>query len=237
MEKTLIQSTYKVSYFRFGIKVSVLQSVNERYALIGTFFVFSAQWVLKYIILMGLKPPKGELLMIKMIATDAMVSPGFQGQPTIWTSENGNACQFRIGCRVFDPKAENGSRWINISVKAFGKLAEKVGKMKVKEKSVLTISGRLDEESWTKDNVEQKRFILVADDIEFTYGNNAENKAASNAPVPETPAGAGQQYGAPPNGNYGANGYAPAPSAPVPNPQGGFTGYENFGGENPFFGG
>lgn len=178
--------------------------------------------------------------MIKIIATDAMISPGYQGAQAIWTSESGNASQFRVGCRIFDPKADNNSRWVNIQVKAFGKLAEKVVKMGLKEKSVITISGRLDEDVWQKDGAEHRRFVIVADDIEFSYGNNGGNKnaSASNTPVPDQATG-GQYDGAPQNGGYAAPGHAntPAAPAPAPNPQGGFTGYENFGGDNPFFGG
>ena len=62
--------------------------------------------------------------MFKAIATDVVVSKGFDGAPALRYSESGESVRFRIGKRVYDTRADNNSRWINLSVKAFGAVCE-----------------------------------------------------------------------------------------------------------------
>ena len=106
--------------------------------------------------------------MFKLIATNVVISQGYNGAPALRFSDNGESVRFRIGKKVYDPKAENSSRWINLSVKAFGTLCERIKKMQLKDGSFVNLEGRLDEDKWTDQNTgEQKsQMVLILEDIE-----------------------------------------------------------------------
>ena len=87
--------------------------------------------------------------MFKVIATDVVISKGFDNAPALRFSEKGDSVRFRIGKKVYDTRAENNTRWFNVSVKAFGDVCERIKKMQLKEGSFVHLTGRLDEESWT----------------------------------------------------------------------------------------
>ena len=56
--------------------------------------------------------------MFKAIVTEAVISKGYDGAPAFRFSENGDSVRFRFGKKVFDSKAENNTRWVNMAVKA-----------------------------------------------------------------------------------------------------------------------
>ena len=60
--------------------------------------------------------------MLQFIATNAVISRGFDNKAALKFSDDGNIVRFRIGERVYDKNAENNTRWINLNVKAFGNL-------------------------------------------------------------------------------------------------------------------
>ena len=158
--------------------------------------------------------------MFKVIATEVVISKGFEGAPALRFSENGDSVRFRIGKKVYDTRAENNHRWVNLSVKAFGPLCERIKKMQLKEGSFVNLIGRLDEDSWEdKDTKEtRKMMVIILDDIEYASGGGKSK---------ENQAPAGQQNAAPQN-------TAPQNAASVPatgaEASGNFTGYEAFGG-------
>ena len=45
--------------------------------------------------------------MLKVIATDAVISKGYDGAPALKYSESGESVRFRIGKKVYDTRAEN----------------------------------------------------------------------------------------------------------------------------------
>ena len=57
---------------------------------------------------------KEKINMFKVIATDAVISKGFEGAPALRYSESGESVRFRIGKKVYDTRAENNQRWINL---------------------------------------------------------------------------------------------------------------------------
>lgn len=173
--------------------------------------------------------------MLKMIITEAVVSKGYDGAPAIrfYDGEGGSQiANFRIGKRVYDSKADNNHRWVNLNVKAFGDVCERIKRMKLKEGSYINIIARYDEETWTVKDTNETRTgaVLYLEDIEYANSGNGQKtgQTGSGDSTPQgggTPASQGQQ---PSQGQQ-------APQAPAPMP-GSFTGFENFGGaENPFF--
>ena len=48
--------------------------------------------------------------MLKVFATQVVVSKGYDNTPALRFSENGDSVRFRIGKKVYDPHAENDSR-------------------------------------------------------------------------------------------------------------------------------
>lgn len=77
--------------------------------------------------------------MFDVIATDVFVSKGYKNEAAVRYSDNATSVRFRIGKKVYDPHAENNTRWNNIAVKAFGAECDKIKKMKLKEGSLSLI--------------------------------------------------------------------------------------------------
>ncbi len=159
--------------------------------------------------------------MFKVLATSVVISKGYNDTPALNFSENGNAVRFRIGKKVYDPKAENNQRWMNISVKAFGSILERIKKMDLKEGSFLNISGTLDEEVWTDDkNVKHSQHVIIADDIEYASGGSKPKSGTQNGDNSQAAPASGQNNDAAPNQGGQDN----------------FTGFESpFGGGSTFF--
>lgn len=150
--------------------------------------------------------------MLKVFATQVVVSKGYDGAPALRFSENGDSVRFRIEKKVYDPHADNDSRWVNLSVKAFNGVCERIKKMQLKDGSYVNLIGRLDEDSWTdsKTGESKSAMVIILDDIEYASGGGkAKDNQASN-----------QQKNS-------ASQNTPASAAEIP---GNFTGYEPFGG-------
>lgn len=97
--------------------------------------------------------------MMKIFISDAVVSKGYDGAPAIrfFNSENGGEfAVFQVGNRKYDSREENNHRWVNLKIKAFGEICERIKKMKLKEGSVVTIFGDYDEERWTDKESKEK---------------------------------------------------------------------------------
>ena len=154
--------------------------------------------------------------MFKVIATDAVISKGFEGAPALRYSESGESVRFRIGKKVYDTRAENNHRWVNLSVKAFGGICERIKKMQLKEGAFVNVLGRLDEDVWEDAATHEKKsaMVVILDEIEFCSGGNRQQKdSTEHTAAPQQP--------------------AQAPAADSTG--GGFTGFEPFGGVNSFF--
>lgn len=156
--------------------------------------------------------------MFKVIATDVVISKGYDGAPALKFTESGESVRFRIGKKVYDTRAENNARWMNISVKAFGPVCERIKKMQLKESSFINILGRLDEDIWEDSVTHEKKsaMVIILDEIEFCSSGGGKQK----------------------NGNVEGQPKAATTSAPASagsEMPGNFTGFEAFGGVNSFF--
>ncbi len=156
--------------------------------------------------------------MFKVIATDVVISKGYDGAPALKFTESGESVRFRIGKKVYDTRAENNARWMNISVKAFGPVCERIKKMQLKESSFINILGRLDEDIWEDSITHEKKsaMVIILDEIEFCSSGGGKQKNVNAEGQPK----------------------AAATSAPVSagsEMPGNFTGFEAFGGVNSFF--
>ena len=158
--------------------------------------------------------------MLEVIATSAVVSRGYDGAAALRFSEKGDAVRFRIGKKVYDTRAENNTRWINLTVKAFGDICERIKKMQLKEGSFINFRGRLDEDVWTDQQTGESKstMVVVLDDIEYAGGKPKENQESNK-----------QQNGTASNTGAAAPAQPAAQSAAGQAPNG-FTGYEPFGG-------
>ena len=145
--------------------------------------------------------------MFKVIATDVVISKGFDNAPALRFSEKGDSVRFRIGKKVYDTRAENNTRWFNVSVKAFGDVCERIKKMQLKEGSFVHLTGRLDDESWTDQstNESKSQTVIILDEIEYASGGSKPKDSQQQSQV------------------------APAATA-APEKSSNFTGYEPFGG-------
>lgn len=110
--------------------------------------------------------------MLKVLATQVVVSRGYDGAAAIKFSEKGDAVRFRIGKKVYDPNAENNARWINLAVKGFGPICERIKKMQLKDGSFVNLIGRLDEDVWEDQQTHEKKsaMVIILDDIEYASG-------------------------------------------------------------------
>lgn len=165
--------------------------------------------------------------MLKIFASNVVVSQGYQNSPALKFSDKGDFVRFRVGQKVYDPRAKDNHRWINLTIKCFdASLVDRIRKMGLKEGSFISLSGRYDEDVWEDEESHEKRSmpVIILDELEFSGGGKRS--------------GDGQNA----NSSKGTPFANPAPTAaPVVGFQGGnqmpgnFTGYEGFGGGNNFF--
>ena len=164
--------------------------------------------------------------MLKFFASNVVVSKGYQNSPAVKFSEKGDFVRFRVGQKVYDPRAEDNHRWINLTIKCFdAALVDRIRKMGLKEGSFISLSGRYDEDVWEDEESKEKRSMpcIILDELEFSGGGN------------------GKKFGDSQNGSSGSQNTNSAPAAPAAAPQegqqmpGNFAGYEGFGGGNNFF--
>lgn len=158
--------------------------------------------------------------MLDVVATSAVISRGYDGAPALRFSEKGDSVRFRIGKKVYDSRAENNTRWFNISIKAFGAICERIKQMKLKEGSFINFRGRLDEDTWTDQTTGESKsaMVIILEDIEYAGGKPKENQESNQ-----------QQTGTAPNMGAAAASQPAAPFVADQTPNG-FTGYEPFGG-------
>jgi len=137
--------------------------------------------------------------MRKTILTGVVISRGYDNKPAIWFSEGNKCARFRVGCKVYDKQAENNTRWINFTIKAFGALAERISKMGLKEGSYINLSGRPDEDVWDDNGTTKRQSIIILDEIEYCYSGERKQPSQSDAPASpaesSTPADAGEFTG------------------------------------------
>ena len=187
--------------------------------------------------------------MIKVIITSARVSAGYNGGEAIsFLGDNNSFAKFRIGVKVYDKNAEGNNRWLNYRVKAFGPIAERVGRMKLTAGSHINMTGRLDEDSWTDKETGESRTapVIYLEEIEYcflpketasgdsgTAAYNQEHRKARNAApnqfvppaVKRSPSVAADK---PQRGASSATPAADSQAATVEQPEAGFTGAENY---------
>lgn len=163
--------------------------------------------------------------MLKFFASNVVVSKGYQNAPALKFSEKGDFVRFRVGQKVYDPRAEDNHRWINLTVKCFdAALVDRIRKMGLKEGSFISLSGRYDEDVWEDEESREKRSmpVIILDELEFSGGGKRNGDGQKPVSGKSTPASA-------------------APADPAAGFQSGyqmpgnFTGYEGFGGGNNFF--
>ena len=163
--------------------------------------------------------------MFKVFVTNVVVSKGYENNPALKFFGKEDSCvQFRVGEKVYDTNAENNTRWVNHSVKAFGDVCERIKKMQLKEGSLINFTGTLTEEVWTEGEGDKKTKksaqVIVLDSIEYTSGG-------SKKPANDTQAQGSSQKkdtAAASDNNGGKN----------PEQSDNFSGYEPFGGGNFF---
>lgn len=152
--------------------------------------------------------------MLAVLITGAIVSKGYEDAPALKFTEGDKAVFFKVGKQVYDPKAEDHRRWINLSIKGFGDIPHAVERMQLKEGSYVNIRGRLDEDIWEDQNGgTRRRIVVVAEEIEYAGGKPKDKTEGSST------------------------GYTATTPTSAPAPQeepGEFTGYEPFGGTSFF---
>lgn len=67
--------------------------------------------------------------MFKVFATDVVISKGYDNAPALKFSERGDSVRFWVGKKVYDARVKGNQRWVNLSVKAFGPVCERIRKM------------------------------------------------------------------------------------------------------------
>lgn len=123
-----------------------------------------------------------------MISRNGILScKGFDGAPALKFSETGESVRFRFGKKVYDTHAENNTRWVNMTVKAFGPVCERIKKMKLKEGSFVNLTGRLDEDSWVDQNTNETKsmMVIILDEIEYAGGGGKPKKPCPCRSEPE----------------------------------------------------
>ena len=158
--------------------------------------------------------------MLLIIATNAVISKGYDGAPALKYSDENKVVRFRVGVRVYDKRTKDNYKWINLSVKAFGPVFDRIKKMRLQEGMFINFKARLDEDIWKDPTTQEQKSNLVAilDEVEYCHSNSSRlereisnDDSSSESEVPDSP------------------------DTSSPSSNGNFIGYVPLGGANPYF--
>ena len=128
--------------------------------------------------------------MNKVAFIDVVISNGYNKEPAVRFNDESTGFSFRFGDKIYDPKAENNTRWLNMTAKGFGNICKTVQKMKLSGGSHVTMFGKLTEEEWI-DNAtgeEKRRLVFVADEIFYASGGKKSESDTEPAASKKKPA-------------------------------------------------
>lgn len=149
--------------------------------------------------------------MFKIIATNLVVSKGYDNNPALRFSGQDDCCVlFRVGEKVYDKNAENNTRWINHTVKAFDKECEHIKKMKLKEGSLINISGEETEEVWEDPKTKEKKStrVIILDHIEYAAGGGKKSESDNQGGKKSADSKAADQQSGTPEDSANFEGYS-----------------------------
>lgn len=127
--------------------------------------------------------------MNKVAFIDVVISNGYNKEPAVRFNDESTVFSFRFGDKIYDPKAENNTRWLNMTAKGFGNICKTVQKMKLSGGSHVTMFGKLTEEEWTDSEGELKRRqVFVADEIFYASGGKKSESDTEPAAGKKKPA-------------------------------------------------
>lgn len=122
--------------------------------------------------------------------SNVYVSKGFEENPAVRYAEKDGevvVASFGLSGSVYDKKAENNKKYINFTgCKAFGKMAQRIQKMKVDSGANVNVSGHFDSESWEDKETNKKRTALtfIIDNIEYNgSGKKKDGEASAETPT------------------------------------------------------
>ncbi len=133
--------------------------------------------------------------MVKVFGANAIVGKnGSDDENPVQEFSEGKIASIRVGYTVFDPTMEGEKRWVNVTLKAFGTMAERLKNMKLRRGSNVCFSGELDISEWEKDGVKKSAPVIVLADIRYQNGGSKkedayevaeteENKTSSKKPL------------------------------------------------------
>jgi single-strand binding family protein len=164
-------------------------------------------------------PKRKEIInMMMQLVTDAVISKGYGGAPAFHSSEDGRMLSFKIGCKVYDKRADKETRWVNFNVNAFDDLAERVRRMNLKEGSHINVMGNFDMKPWVNRETGEITTWPTIRAVNIEYAASALPKQDAQTAQKAVPVQDKQEQSA-------------LPPEQLP----GFTGYEPFGGGNSYY--
>jgi single-strand DNA-binding protein len=156
--------------------------------------------------------------MMLQLVTDAVISKGYGGAPAFHSSEDGRMLSFKIGCKVYDKRADKETRWVNFNVNAFDDLAERVRRMNLKEGSHINVMGNFDMKPWVNRETGEITTWPTIRAVNIEYAASALPKQDAQTAQKAVPVQDKQEQ-------------STLPPEQLP----GFTGYEPFGGGNSYY--
>jgi single-strand DNA-binding protein len=164
-------------------------------------------------------PKRKEIInMMMQLVTDAVISKGYGGAPAFHSSEDGRMLSFKIGCKVYDKRADKETRWVNFNVNAFDDLAERVRRMNLKEGSHINVMGNFDMKPWVNRETGEITTWPTIRAVNIEYAASALPKQDAQTAQKAVPVQDKQEQ-------------STLPPEQLP----GFTGYEPFGGGNSYY--
>ena len=164
-------------------------------------------------------PKRKEIInMMMQLVTDAVISKGYGGAPAFHSSEDGRMLSFKIGCKVYDKRADKETRWVNFNVNAFDDLAERVRRMNLKEGSHINVMGNFDMKPWVNRETGEITTWPTIRAVNIEYAASALSKQDAQTAQKAVPVQDKQEQ-------------STLPPEQLP----GFTGYEPFGGGNSYY--
>ena len=122
-----------------------------------------------------------------LILDNAVISKGYGDNPAIRISngEKGSLARFSVGKKMYHPRNDDKTKWVNVQVKTDRPdLIEQIKRMQLKEGSWVNLKGEIKIEAWQDQTTKEEKegFVMYLASVSYAgSGGNGKSKNSDTA--------------------------------------------------------
>ena len=120
-----------------------------------------------------------------LILENAVISRGYGDNPAIRFNdgEKGSLARFSVGKKMYHPRADDKTKWVNLQVKTDRPdLIEQIKRMQLKEGSWVNLKGEVKIEAWQDQTTKEEKegYVMYLASVSYAGGGASKAKNSDN---------------------------------------------------------